>query len=127
MASYVTVKSVILKAKQALNNDIFYNPVSKSGSYSKQRKIQEGSEEEHLITVLKEKTSYQTATHLFSNLFVKPLQGKIFISGVKCLYKTTIQRTNHIKHCSHQSWPGSQEMIASSGSVQDLSIACSTW
>jgi len=95
MASYATVKSVILKAKEALDNDIFYDPVRQSGSYSKNRKIQEGSEEEHLLTVLKEKASYKTTTDLFNLLVNQPKEGNDFVS-VKCVFNT-IQRTHHTK------------------------------
>jgi len=94
MASYGTVKRVIEDSKKALDNNIFYDSSRKSWLNAKKRKIQEGSVDEHLITVLKEKTSYETATHIY-NLLVSSPRGDDFIS-TKAIYNA-IQRTRHTK------------------------------
>lgn len=102
------IHRVCSESKVALDYDASYNPSRKTFQISGKRKIEEGSRDEHLITVLKEKTGYDTATHLF-NLLVATPQGREQV-GVHSVWNA-IQRTSHSIQCPQKVTQASNDRL----------------
>ena len=89
------IRLVCGRSKEAFDAGQEYNPSVQTFSRPEERKIKRGSKEEHVMTVLKERTSYETATHLYNLLMVEEGEQESKI-GIKALYNA-VQRTIHTR------------------------------
>jgi len=88
------INRVCQQSKATLDQNTPFNPSWKAFSRPEKIKIKEKSEDEHLVTVLMEKTSYNTATHLY-NILVSNKRGSDQV-GTKAVFNA-VNRTKSMK------------------------------
>ena len=88
------IDRVCQQSKATLDQKTPFNPSRKAFSRPEKIKIKEKSEDEHLVTVLMEKTSYNTATHLY-NILVSNKRGSDRV-GTKAVFNA-VNRTKSMK------------------------------
>ena len=94
------IRLVCSRSKEAFDAGQEYDPSVQKYSKPEKIKIKKGSKEEHVMTVLKERTSYETATHLYNLLMVEEGEQESKI-GIKALYNA-VQRTIHTRRVTQK-------------------------
>ena len=92
--SHATVRQVVLEVKKSLDDEVEFESKRKNYIVPKRWKIQQGSFEEHLVTLYKEHgNSYYNTTRSFNG--VHRSHNQLPQVGVTAIYNA-IQRTKHI-------------------------------